>query len=202
VVNAIKNGASLRQIYEEYPLVAAKHPGFIQKWFDFTISDSADILLEIDPKPWQRRVIKVVEGPVNSREIIWICDFVGGLGKSYLAKHLVDSYMAFYCNGGKGTDIVYGYQGNKVVVFDYVRDAKDYVNYGVMEQIKNGCLYSTKYQSGMKRFNPPHIIVFANFMPDQTKMSKDRWVIIDLKSDDEFDIVANGTRMGAVLEFM
>lgn len=202
VMEFVKNGATIRQVYEDYPMVAARHPNFVSKLFEFKMADDAEVILEIDPKEWQRRVIKVIEGPVNPREIVWICDYEGGKGKSYLSKHIVDAYMGFYCNGGKGTDIVYGYQGNKVVVFDYVRDAQDYVNYGVLEQLKNGCLYSTKYQSGMKRFNVPHIIVFANFMPDQTKMSKDRWVIVDLKADDEWEIVSNGTRMGAALEFM
>lgn len=202
VVNAIKQGASERQIYDDYPAIAAKYPGFIKKYLDFVVADNANLLIEIDPKEWQRRMLKIVEGPVNSREIIWICDYDGGKGKSYLTTHLVDGYGAFMCNGGKGSDIVYAYNGQKICVFDYVRDAQDYVNYGVMEQIKNGCLFSGKYNSSMKRFNSPHVIVFANFMPDQTKMSKDRWVIIDLKADDEWEIVANGTRMGAALEFM
>jgi len=38
---------------------------------------------------------------------------------------------------------------------------------------------STKYETIQKIFKVPHIIVMANFKPDRTKLSRDRWNIID-----------------------
>ena len=36
---------------------------------------------------------------------------------------------------------------------------------------------NTKYETGMKLFNSPHLIVFSNFYPDTDKLSADRWKI-------------------------
>lgn len=45
-----------------------------------------------------------------------------------------------------------------------------------MESIKNGLICSCKYVSVTKSFVIPHV-VFANYEPDQSKMSADRWDI-------------------------
>ena len=51
---------------------------------------------------------------------------------------------------------------------------------------------NTKYETGVKIFNSPHIICFANFPPDNLEqLSADRWIITNLRdteldSDDEF----------------
>lgn len=81
---------------------------------------------------------------------------------------------AFYCAGGKTADILYGYSGQKIVVMDLARDSHDYVNYGALEQLKNGLVYNTKYESGMRMFETPHVVVFSNFPPDESKISSDR----------------------------
>ena len=57
---------------------------------------------------------------------------------------------------------------------DLARDSHDYVNYGALEQLKNGLVYNTKYESGMRMFDTPHVVVFSNFPPDETKISPDR----------------------------
>jgi hypothetical protein len=40
---------------------------------------------------------------------------------------------------------------------------------------------NTKYETGVKVFNSPHIFVFANFPPDKPdELSNDRWIIKEL----------------------
>ena len=51
-----------------------------------------------------------------------------------------------------------------------------------MESIKNGRVFSAKYESKMKVFDPPHVICFANFEPKREAMSADRWAIVDLEA--------------------
>ena len=39
---------------------------------------------------------------------------------------------------------------------------------------------SKKYDSKLKRFKPPHVVFFSNFLPKQSKWSKDRVWLVDL----------------------
>lgn len=188
VRDAIKDGASKREIYEMYPDVAAKYPRFVDNYASMVKMDAVEKLVNIDYKyPWQAKLVEMVEAEPSDRELLWVFDPVGNKGKTFMSKHLVDKYGAFYSNGGKGVDICYAYQGERVVVFDYVRDSEAFVNYGVIEQLKNGILFSHKYESGMKRFAIPHVMIFANFRPDVLKFSADRLVVIEIKSDGDWE---------------
>lgn len=82
--------------------------------------------------------------------------------------------------GGKNQDIYYAYNYEQVVIFDLPRAKEEYVPYDVMESFKNGYFLSTKYECKPVRFNPPHVIIFANFHPDMTKLSYDRWEIKEI----------------------
>lgn len=176
-------GSSRRALLDDFPDVVAKYPRFIDTCLKQAREDAVKKMTTFSAKfDWQSKLISVVDGPVDPRAIYWVHDAVGNHGKTFASIYLVDVKSAFYCNGGKGVDLVYAYEGQSVVIFDYVRDAKDYVNYGVVEQLKNGILFSSKYESGCKRFDPPHVFVFANFAPDQSKFSSDRLRLWELNS--------------------
>lgn len=100
----------------------------------------------------------------------------------FVFRWLVEHKQAFYCNGGKATDLCHAYNGQPICIFDYVRDAKEYVGYGVIEQLKNGILFSPKYESGLKRFDIPHVFIFANFLLEDGKFSADRIKLYELNS--------------------
>lgn len=144
----------------------------------------------IDPitkySDWQQEVVDIIEGPVNPREVIWIVDTVGGKGKTSLAKHLVLTRNALVVSG-KASDIKYGVAQRierdgyvDIVVLDIPRTNEGYVSYQAIEKIKDGLFFTTKYESDMCAFNSPHLIVFSNFHPDESKISQDRWRIIVL----------------------
>ena len=112
----------------------------------------------------------------DKRQILWYVDTLGGAGKStfvnyFLCKHPT---TAVCFSGGKLNDLSYAYNRETVVFFDLCRSgAHDYL-YGFMEQLKNGRLFSTKYQSGFKLFSRPHVVVFANIYPPFGAFSQDR----------------------------
>ncbi len=67
------------------------------------------------------------------------------------------------------------------MILDLPRHNVDYVNYGLLEQLKNGCMFSGKYEGGQFVFPIPHVVVFANQAPDMSKFSLDRWLIKSLE---------------------
>lgn len=100
----------------------------------------------------------------------------------------------------KTSDLAYSYSGERVVTFDFVRSTQAVLNYAVIESIKNGTLFSPKYESCTKNFDIPHVIVFSNFEPDLEKLSRDRWDIIRMekniikrKHEEIFGIQSNDT---------
>ena len=57
-------------------------------------------------------------------------------------------------------------------------------NYGVLEQIKDGCATSTKYNSNILNFKTPNIVVvFSNSAPNISYVSADRWRVYTIKED-------------------
>lgn len=72
------------------------------------------------------------------------------------------------------------YNEEKIVCFDFVRTLEDHVNYGIIESFKTGRLQSTKYESKIMEFDSCKVIVFANFSPNLTAWSADRYDIINV----------------------
>lgn len=133
-----------------------------------------------DLREWQWKFLSEVYARNNDRRVFWIFDEKGGSGKTALAKWLVCRKDALYVSG-KAADIKYALSEHleekeiKMVIFDYPRSQKEYISYGAIEEVKNGLFFSNKYESKMSIFNPPIVIIFANFLPDVSQLSLDRW---------------------------
>lgn len=134
-------------------------------------------------RPWQQILCNAVQHNADPRKILWIWDETGNKGKSYMATYLAVYHNAFVTSNGRSADIKYAYNGAPIVVFDFSRTQVEQINYQVIEEIKNGRYFSTKYVSEMRVFQTPHVICFANFKPNQDALSRDRWLIIDLERE-------------------
>jgi len=70
---------------------------------------------------------------------------------------------------------------SKIYFFDCPRSKQgEFIQYDFLEEVKNGYVFSSKYESRNKVFPSPHVVVFMNELPDMTKLSKDRYEIIRL----------------------
>ena len=118
-------------------------------------------------KKWQARLMeKLVEKP-HQREVMWYHDPIGHTGKTYMSKYLTLFKGSIRLENGKSADIKYAYQGEGIVIFDLCRSQMDQFNYEALESMKNGLIFSPKYESKTKIFDIPHVIVFANWLPDE-----------------------------------
>lgn len=150
-----------------------------------------------EPYSWQQEIIDLIKTEPNDRTINWFYDLQGGKGKTSLAKHLCMEYpnQILYLSGS-AKDCKYGVvqflenDSNDLVaaIFDFERTVESFEGtYQALEAIKNGIFYNTKYESKMVVFNCPHVICFANWKPDESKLSSDRWRIINIGDEEEFD---------------
>ena len=80
---------------------------------------------------------------------------------------------------GKKADMSYVVRTDcKTFFMDCPRSKQgEYIQYDFLEELKNGYVFSPKYESKVKTFNPPHVVVFMNETPDMEKLSPDRYTI-------------------------
>lgn len=140
-------------------------------------------------KPWQLNIEKLFFQEPNDRKIYWFWETKGGIGKSSFVKYMVVKHKCLFCDGGKKSDLINLVFNNnmddcKCVIWDLPRSTKGAISYATLESVKNGLVCNTKYETGIKAFNSPHIFVFANFPPDKPEeLSADRWEVFDLELD-------------------
>ena len=139
-------------------------------------------------RAWQKSIAqKLFEQ--NDREILWVYDKSGNNGKTILGKYLIDNNV-FYTRGGKVNDLTYRYQGEHTIVLDLVRSQEEYTPYKLIETFKDGIIESNKYTSCTKYADKGfcQILVLANYMPEISKCSIDRWNIFELNNNRLRDI--------------
>lgn len=134
---------------------------------------------------YQKKIESICLGEVDDRKIYWYYDKIGNKGKSAFTKYMIVKHKALLCQDGKSSDIKNLVFNNNmdecsIVIFDLSRCNGNHISYNAIESIKNGMVCNTKYETGVKIFNSPHVIVFANEEPDRSKLSADRWVVEEL----------------------
>ena len=136
-------------------------------------------------KPRQDTLYTELLKKPNDRTVQWVYDPLGNTGKTWFAKFFVIHENAIRFENAKSADIKYAYNGQVIAIFDFCRSLEDQVNYEVIENVKNCTFLSTKYDRQMKIFPIPQVCIFANFMPDLTKLSDDRLDICEIVQDNE-----------------
>lgn len=135
--------------------------------------------------PWQNQIKELLNIQPDGRKIHWYFDEIGGCGKSSFCKYMYIHHRVPTIQGGKYSDIIniifnLNMDEVRILLIDIPRVNKDKISYAAIECILNGMITNTKYETGIKVFNPPHVVVFANHRPNLSKLSEDRWVINDL----------------------
>lgn len=142
--------------------------------------------------PLQARIMQIIKHECDDDRVVhWIVDPLGCSGKTTLAKSLCLRRKDCIYLTGKASDMKFGIykwlEKNElgIVLIDLARSQEGFVSYQGIEEIKNGIFYNTKYESSMCVFDSPHVIVFANFEPERSKLSHDRWNIIRTQETQE-----------------
>jgi len=156
--------------------------------FAIPSSPRVEVLEVADMFTWQRALAAEIETPPDQRSIIWYYDQIGGSGKTEMAKYLLATYdSAIFLSGGAFKDISYQIVKAKkdptLVIVNLPRTSEGKVSYASLEAAKDGLVQSGKYEGGFRLFPQPHVVVFANFMPDLASLSADRWVIRVLENN-------------------
>ena len=138
--------------------------------------------------PWQQTILNRLMKQ-NDREVLWINDPEGNHGKTTLGKYLSSFHSAQIMNNGQSKDLAHAFDNAPVVVMDYSKDKQEFINYSFLENLKNGILFSPKYESQTKMFKPVKLLCLANYPPQVDKMVMDRWRIYTFQKTKHGDIL-------------
>lgn len=138
-----------------------------------------DELADVELYDWQKEILCVIKEKPHHRRIYWVYDKIGNKGKTSLVRHILLNYDAVLLDGNK-RDMAYAWNGQPIILFNFSRSKENKISYDAIESLKDGVIFSSKYESKPKIYNRPHIVCFANWTPDMNKMSMDRWKIMAL----------------------
>lgn len=151
-------------------------------------ADVEDPLEGMELKWWQKEIVDLYHTKPNKRSIYWYWSREGGVGKSEMIEHLFYNYDDIIIITGSSRDAKYAVKAwcesvkwkrsPKMIIYDIARNQdSDRISYQAIEDMKNGVKACTKYESCNYMTARPHVIVFANQLPDYNKMSQDRWIV-------------------------
>lgn len=148
---------------------------------------------------FQKIILDIIKNEeINDRSIYWFKDDNGNTGKTSFCKLLCARYGGIML-GGKSADMKHGIVEYKntngdtpeLILINLPRSFNnDYLSYTGIEEVKDMCFYSGKYEGGMIIGNSPNIFIFSNEIPKTNQLSLDRWNIYDI--DEDYWFMKNG----------
>jgi len=188
VRSAIHDGASLVDLVNEHFDTFARYDRFLRQYYtDYhqqlvnkqLIASTSGTSLNT----WQTDLVALITSPPPPRKISWWWESTGGVGKSFMARHLVLHHDAILVQLMKKADMLHLLtkmirSTTRCVVFDLTRSSEAgsvTVIYEALEMLSNQFICSGKYDSQSLHIPLMHLIVFSNYTPDRSAMSADRW---------------------------
>jgi hypothetical protein len=153
------------------------------------------IARELAPRPvlrdgalrdWQQRLYDhLSDDEPDDRTIEFYVDTDGGSGKSWFSGYVFSRLPGVQLLGpGRRDDLAHMVRtDSRIFIFNIPREQMQYLQYGVLEMIKDRMICSPKYESTMKILTAiPFVIVFSNEEPDYTKLTDDRINVVRINS--------------------
>lgn len=168
------------EIAGEFPSLFARYHSACQ-----VIAQSAlprPRLVDADPtlRDWQSNLRDTLIEPCeDDRQILFYIDSEGNKGKSWFCRFMMQEYetKVQMLGVGRVVDIAYLIDPEKeIFLIDCERSASEFLQYRVLEQLKNRIVTSTKYSATVKILrHVPHVVVFMNEEPKEGQLSDDRY---------------------------
>lgn len=164
----------------EHPVIVTKYPRVLAV---ARLRFEAPAPEEPELRPWQLDLDNDLAGLPDDRAIKFVIDPDGGKGKSFFVKYFLKKHRdrAQFLSIGKRDDLAHVVKENtRVFLVDVPRGQMEYLRQEVLEQLKNGIVFSPKYDSRTKYlYHTPHVVVFANEHPEYS-MTEDRYDVIEI----------------------
>ena len=158
----------------------------------------------IEFKPWQISLLLKIPTEISlllkiptERKIIWVVGKSCGEGKTWLQNYIKYKYgdrrvvkgISLQTKSGHITHALTKHPLATADIFLFnvgkCVDTFTEINYEMLEGIKDGELFSSKYDSQRIKVKTPNIVmVFSNDGPNTSKLAKDRWKLFFIENDE------------------
>lgn len=142
--------------------------------------------------PWQSQAMEKLRSQ-NDRQILWIYENVGNVGKSIFIDYLICREQAIFVPPACDTEQqMGGYIYSRV----HLRPAKQWIIVvdlprstskgafkklmGCIEQTKSGRAFDGRNTARMALFRRPKVVVCSNYPPQRKYQSNDRWDVMEV----------------------
>ena len=150
------------------------------------------IYKDVELKPWQRELMEQINTP-SDRHIIWIVGEACGEGKTWFQKYVrsmfgirrvvsginIKSNSANICHCLAKQSLATA----DIFLFNIGKSMKRFeeVNYEVLEDLKDGDAFASKYNSQELKIKVPNVVmVFSNNEPNTQELATDRWKVFQI----------------------
>jgi len=177
----LESPPSDRDFIDEFPALFGRYPHSCRRIASELVPKP--VLREGELREWQAALFDRLGNQPDDRTVEFFVDLVGGSGKSWFCGYVFSRMDGVQLLGpGKRDDLAHMVDvRSRIFLVNVPRGQMEYLNYGVLEMLKDRMVLSPKYESSMKiLLNTPHVIVFSNEEPDMTKMSADRYLMHEL----------------------
>lgn len=172
-------------VAEVFPGLLGRYPRAVRKFCDLYSPPVEYVDINSPLRGWQRALeLRLTEQP-DDRQVMFVVDVNGNVGKSWFTRYMLTKYAdkVQRLSIGRREDLAFAIDPTKsIFLFDIPRGQVEFMQYVVFEQLKDGIVFSTKYESGNKFVGPCHVVVFMNEKPDLNQLSADRYDITNLHS--------------------
>lgn len=176
---------TVKELREAHSDVFAKYSQFCTQYIqdnNSVLSVEAHVLYG-----WQESLFQELKTEADPRQIMFCVDLVGNSGKSWFCHYVSGllSNVQVLLPGRKADMCMMIELDAKIIFVDATRSKQgEYILYDFLEELKNRYIFSSKYHSVLKCLkSTPHVVVMMNEFPDMSKLSMDRYHILEVSAD-------------------
>lgn len=171
-----------RSLFVLFPSLMARYESAVWEYIDAV--RPLPVLQQGEPRDWQQDLEQRLVGDADDRTIEFVVDPIGNSGKTWFCRYMLTKYpdKTQYLRIGKRDDMCFMIDpSKKIFMIDVPRQQMEYLQYSVLEMIKDRLVISPKYHSTMKVIpTNTHVVVFCNEYPNHNALSADRVSVTQL----------------------
>jgi len=180
-LQSLRTRPSLREIIVAFPSLYNRSGPRLWDFVDVHVPRPILAPADSTLRPWQQDLVSdLSDGDADDRTITFVVDPVGNTGKSFFCRYMMTTRDDVQIlRVGKRDDLAHAIDQNKhIFLIDVPRSQMEFLQYSILEMLKDRTVFSPKYHSGTKVLSTtPYVVVFCNEAPDMNKLSEDRYDI-------------------------